>query len=66
MKAPKNLEGIFIVAAALSTFAAFATAEVPVVHSAAPAAQVSAASENMQVVEVKARRLSAAEKAALQ
>ncbi len=66
MKAPKNFEGIFVVAALFSTFAAYATAEVPVVEVAAPAAYVSVVhSANVQTVEVKAKRLTAAEKAAL-
>ncbi|QYF93711.1 hypothetical protein KY495_00260 [Massilia sp. PAMC28688] len=66
MKAPKNLEGIFVAAAFLSTFAAYATAEVPVVEIAAPAAYVSVVDQApVQTVEVKAKRLTAAEKAAL-
>ena len=66
MKAPKNFEGIFVVAAFFSTIAAYATAEVPVVEIAAPAGYVSLASKvAVPVVEVTAKRLTAAEKAAL-
>ena len=69
MKAPKNLEGIFVVASVLCGFAAFATADAPVTRSA-PAMQVAAISvpaaiTETQVVIVKAKRLTAAEKAAL-
>jgi hypothetical protein len=66
MKAPKNLEGIFVAAAFFSTFAAYATADVPVVEVAAPSAYVGVVQEApVQTVEVKAKRLTAAEKAAL-
>ena len=69
MKAPKNLEGIFVVASLLCGFAAFATAESPVTR-AAPAVRIAAvaapaAITEAQVVIVKAKRLTAAEKAAL-
>ena len=70
MKAPKNFEGLFVVAALFSTIAAYATAEVPVVEIAAPAAYSTAAStvastRAVPVVQVTAKRLTAAEKAAL-
>ena len=38
MKAPKNFEAVFLAAAVLCTFTAFATAEVPVARVAAPTA----------------------------
>ena len=69
MKAPKNLEGIFVVASVLCGFAAFATADVPVTR-AAPVARIAAVAAPVaitegQVVIIKAKRLTAAEKAAL-
>jgi hypothetical protein len=66
MKIRKNLEAVFLAAAALGMFASYATAKVPVlqVAKAAPVSAV-AADANMQVVVVKGHRLSAAEKAAL-
>lgn len=66
MKAPKNVEGIFVAAAILSTFAAYATAEVPVVQVAASTYATAAHDNKVQVVEVKAKRLTALEKAAAQ
>lgn len=66
MKAPKNFEGIFVVAALFSSVAVYATAHVPVVTAAAPTAYPSVASHTaMPIVEVTAKRLSAAEKAAM-
>ena len=66
MKAPKNFEGIFVVAALFSTVGVYATAHVPVVTVAAPTAYASVASHTaMPIVEVTAKRLSAAEKAAM-
>ena len=69
MKAPKNLEGIFVVASVLCGFAAFATADAPV-SRVAPAAHVAVSAApvliaDTSVVIVKAKRLTAAEKAAL-
>jgi hypothetical protein len=66
MKIRKNLEAIFLAAAALGMFASYATAKVPVLQvvKAAPAGAV-AADATMQVVVIKGHRLSAAEKAAL-
>lgn len=69
MKAPKNLEAVFVVASILSGFAVYATAEVPVTRLA-PVAQVATAaapqvSADTNVVIIKAKRLTAAEKAAL-
>jgi hypothetical protein len=66
MKFRKNLEAVFLAAAALGTFASYATAKVPAAPAvkAAPVSAV-AADPAMQVVVVKGHRLSAAEKAAL-
>lgn len=66
MKVPRNFEGVFLTAVAISTFAAYATADEPAVAAPVQRVQASAvAQEQMQVVVVKAKRLSAAEKAAL-
>ena len=64
MKERKNLEAVFLAAAVLTTFATYATAEVPLMRAAkaAPAAVVQG---KMQVVVIKGHRLSATEKAAL-
>jgi hypothetical protein len=62
MKVSKNMEGIFLAVAVMTTWAAYATAETPAV--AAPAKVQSVANDaTMQVVVVKAKRLTAAEKA---
>jgi hypothetical protein len=61
MKVRKNLEAVFLAAAFVSTFAAYATAQVPAVRTASNAT----ADTKMAVVVVKAKRLTAAEKAAL-
>ena len=61
----KNFEAVFLAAAVMTTFAAFATAEVPVVRSTKPAISAQAPESTMQVVVIKAKRLTAAEKAAL-
>ena len=61
----KNFEAVFLAAAVMSTFAAFATAEVPAVRSAKPAISVHAPDSAMQVVVIKAKRLTPVEKAAL-
>lgn len=65
MKVRKNVEAVFLVVAVCATWAAYATAENPVVRpvAAKPAAVV--VDNNMHVVVVKAKRLSAEEKAAL-
>ncbi len=70
MKAPKNLEGIFVAVLAISSLAALATAQAPVMVGAKPAvASVANANKvadaNLAVVVVKAKRLTLAEKAAL-
>jgi hypothetical protein len=69
MKLRKNLEAVFLVAAVVTNFASYAVAssQAPAVVRSAPAAVVvnPAVNPNMPVVVVKAHRLSAAEKAAL-
>jgi hypothetical protein len=65
MKAPKNFEAVFLAASVLLTFTAYATAEVPVVRAPATVQTSVAADHTTQVVMVKAKRLSAAEKAAM-
>ncbi|NHZ93463.1 hypothetical protein F2P45_31340 [Massilia sp. CCM 8733] len=66
MKVRKNLEAVFLAASVMVTFAAYATADVPVRAHAAPASAAALADSNMTVVVVSAKRLSAAEKAAQQ
>jgi hypothetical protein len=65
MKAPKNFEAIFLAAAVLLNITAFATADETVAARPAATAQKFAADSTTQVVVIKAKRLSAAEKAAL-
>jgi hypothetical protein len=69
MKLRKNLEAVFLVAAVVTNFASYAvaSAQAPDVVRFAPAAAVAnpAVNQKMPVVVVKAHRLSAAEKAAL-
>jgi len=65
MKVRKNLEAVFLAVAFVSTFAAYATAQVPTARASAPVAASAAADTKMQVVVVKAKRLTAAEKAAM-
>jgi hypothetical protein len=69
MKLRKNLEAVFLVAAVVTNFASYAvaSAQAPEVVRSAAAAVVAnpAANQKMPVVVVKAHRLSAAEKAAL-
>jgi hypothetical protein len=57
MKARKNLEAIFIVAAVVTNFASFAVAKVPAVQAVKPV--------QASVAVIKGQRLSAAGKAAL-
>jgi hypothetical protein len=64
MNIAKNMETIFLSAVAVIALTGFATAAVPAKH-AAPAAVVAKADANMPVVVVSAKRLTAAEKAAL-
>ncbi|HET7222079.1 MAG TPA: hypothetical protein VFI81_02665 [Rhodanobacteraceae bacterium] len=65
MKAPKNFEAIFLAAAVLLNITAFATADETIVARPAATAQAFAAAGTTQVVIITAKRLSAAEKAAL-
>jgi hypothetical protein len=69
MKLRKNLEAVFLVAAVVTNFASYAvaSAEAPAVVRSAPAAVMvnPAVNQKMPVVVVKAHRLTAAEKAAL-
>lgn len=64
MNVLKNMEAIFVVAAALATVTSYATATPPVLYLAADTA-VAKAEVNVPTVVVSAKRLSAAEKAAL-
>ncbi len=65
MKVRKNLEAVFLAAAVVCTFTAYATAQVPAQRASAPLASNVAGDIKMQVVVVKAKRLTAAEKAAM-
>jgi hypothetical protein len=65
MKLRKNIEGVFIAAAVVATFASFATARSPQVRVTEAAVIVAAADASIPTVVVTAKRLSAAEKAAL-
>ena len=64
MNIAKNMEAIFVVAAVLAGASAYATAAIPEIAVRQTAA-VSADAAKMPVVVVSAKRLSAAEKAAL-
>jgi hypothetical protein len=67
MKVRKNLEAVFLVAAVVATFVTYASADAPVQRVVAPAAVNAVAAEQpaMQVVVIKGKRLTAAEKAKL-
>jgi hypothetical protein len=66
MNIAKHMEAIFVAAAVLATASAFATANEPAIQVAARAPVLAAqADSKMPVVVVSAKRLSAAEKAAL-
>lgn len=66
MNVLKNMEIIFVAAASLAVATSYATASAPVLHVPADSvATVAAAPAKMPVVIVAAKRLSAAEKAAL-
>lgn len=65
MNIAKNMETIFLSAVAVIALTGFATAAVPAKHIAAPAAVVAKSAGAMPVVVVSAKRLTAAEKAAL-
>ncbi len=64
MKIRKNLEGVFLAAVVITTFAAYATAHVPAVRMAQAGPAAVAADGKMNVVVVKAKRLTAVQKAA--
>ncbi|WP_028103914.1 hypothetical protein [Pseudoduganella violaceinigra] len=64
MNALKHMEAIFVVAAALATVTSFATATTPVLRVSADPVVVKVDS-SMPTVVVAAKRLTAAEKAAL-
>ena len=65
MNVMKNMEAIFIVAVALVAGTGFATASNAPARIDPPAAAAQAAEANVAVVTVSAKRLSAAEKAAM-
>ena len=70
MKVPRNFEALFLASAVMATAAAYATADAPGARSAAAlaasaAVQAVVADSSVPVVVVKARRLTAEEKAAL-
>jgi hypothetical protein len=66
MNVLKNMEIIFVAAASLAVATSYATASTPVIEvPAAAVATVAAAPAKMPVVVVAAKRLTAAEKAAL-
>lgn len=67
MNIAKNMEAIFLAAIVVAGATTFATAAVPATRVAAPTAAVVAKADTsaMQVVTVTAKRLTAAEKAAL-
>ncbi|HEU4851297.1 MAG TPA: hypothetical protein VFT37_03975 [Telluria sp.] len=64
MKVRKNIEGLFLVAAFVATSASFATAQIPQAAGQAPIV-VAAADTSIPTVVVSAKRLTAAEKAAM-
>jgi hypothetical protein len=64
MKAIKNFEGLFLVAAALTVVATYASAQVPHFHHArAQVVDVATSDNGLPTVTVRAHRLTAAEKA---
>lgn len=66
MKVRKNLEGVFVAAAVIATFASYATAQIPQTRAASqPQVVVAMADASIPTVVVTAKRLTAAEKAAL-
>ena len=65
MNIAKNMEYIFLAAVAVIGLTGFATAATPLKHSAPSAVVAKANAQPMPVVTVSAKRLSAAEKAAL-
>ena len=65
MNIPKNMEAIFLATAVMTTWAAYATAEVPVAAAPAKVQVSTVADAHVQVVVVKAKRLTVQEKASL-
>ena len=65
MNIAKNMEAIFIAAVVLAGAASMATAAVPVITASHVVTAAKSGAPAMQVVTVTAKRLSAAEKAAL-
>ena len=65
MNLRKNFEGVFIAAAVVATFASFATAKSPQPRVTEAPVIIAAADASMPTVVVTAKRLTAAEKAAL-
>jgi hypothetical protein len=65
MKLRKNLEAVFLVAAVVTNFASYAVASAQAPEPVKTVQAAQAVNPNMPVVVVKAHRLSAAEKAAL-
>jgi len=65
MNIAKNMEAIFVAAVVVIGFTTFATAAVPAHHAAQAAVVAQADSSKMTVVTISAKRLTAAEKAAL-
>jgi hypothetical protein len=65
MKLRKNIEGVFIAAAVVATFASIATAQSPQVRVTEAPVIIAANDASIPTVVVTAKRLTAAEKAAL-
>ncbi len=65
MNIAKNMEALFITALGLALFTSVATAAVPARHAVSHQADQVAAQSEMHVVTITAKRLTAAEKAAL-
>lgn len=65
MNIAKNMEAIFVVAAVLLGASAYASAAAQATVALKPAIEVAAAQAPMQVVVIKAKRLTAVEKASL-
>lgn len=65
MEIRKNFEAVFLAAAVLGLFASWATSERPVINPVSEPSASAMIDPAMQVVIIKGKRLSAAEKAAL-
>jgi hypothetical protein len=65
MKLRKNLEAVFLVTAVVTNFASYAVASAQAGAAVAAAPAAASVNQKMPVVVVKAHRLTAAEKAAL-